>query len=221
MNIAHSYITQESNHGKANQNKPKYIVIHDTGNTNPTADADNHASWLNSTPNTGRSAHIFVDDHQAIQIIPFTTPAWHTGKLYISKPKVPDCTNYNSIGIEFCINQDGNLTKTLSNTVNVVAQLMTQFKIPIENVITHQMAAGKECPGTFIKNPSLYNQFMQSLKQVTEEVDQEVANALAYLKKKGITNTPNYWLNKIKEVAYLRELILNMENALRQIEERK
>ena len=162
-----------------------------------------------------------MDDHQAIQIIPFTTPAWHTGKLYISKPKVPDCTNYNSIGIEFCINQDGNLTKTLSNTVNVVAQLMTQFKIPIENVITHQMAAGKECPGTFIKNPSLYNQFMQSLKQVTEEVDQEVANALAYLKKKGITNTPNYWLNKIKEVAYLRELILNMENALRQIEERK
>ena len=217
MQITEQFISEQSNHGKANANQPTYIVIHDTGNTSPTADADNHQAWLNSTPKTGRSAHIYVDDHQAIQIIPFNTPAWHTGKLYVERPQVPACNNFNSIGIEFCVNSQGNLTQTLSNLVDVVAQVMRMFNIPLSRVITHQMSSGKICPMTFVRNPMLYKEFMANLKKATTE-DVELTDALNYLKEKGVVNTPSYWLNHIYKIEYLRELFLNMNQVLKEIE---
>lgn len=217
MQIQKKLITS-SNKGKANGNRPRFIVLHDTGNTGATADAMNHYRWLQNTPNTNASAHVFVDDHEAIQVIEYTTPAWHTGKLYVNKPQVPECSNFNSIGIEFCINQGGNLTKTLSNTISVVAQLMRQFGIPLSRVITHQMSAGKQCPSTFIKNPSLYNQFRLDLKKLVEgkqATDREITEAITYLHEKGVIASPSYWLNQIKETEYLSGLILNMYHALR------
>ena len=217
MQIQKKLITS-NNKGKANGNRPRFIVIHDTGNSNATADAMNHYNWLQNTPNTNASAHVFVDDHQAIQVIEYTTPAWHTGKLYVNKPQVPECSNFNSIGIEFCVNQNGDLIKTLSNTISVIAQLMKQFGIPLSRVITHQMSAGKKCPSTFIKSPTLYNQFMLDLKKLVEEkqaTDKEITNAITYLQQEGVITTPSYWLNQIKETEYLSELILNMSYALR------
>lgn len=219
MKITQMLITS-NNKGKKGANHPRFIVIHDTGNSNTGSDADNHARWLENTPNTGRSAHLFVDDKQIVQVIEYDTPAWHTGKLYVSKPQVPECTNFNSIGIEFCINADGNLEKTLFNTVQIITHLMLQFNIPLGNVITHQMSSGKACPGTFIKNPSLYNRLIEQIEEALKP-DEEVQEALSYLEKEGVMNTPEYWLNQIKTQPYLRALILNFYKALKQAKEGK
>ena len=222
MQIKQKFITS-NNKGKANGNRPRFIVIHDTGNSKPSANAENHYRWLQNTPDTNASAHVFVDDHEAIQVIQYTTPAWHTGKLYVSKPQVPECSNFNSIGIEFCINQDGNLTRTLSNTVAVVAQLMEQFNIPLKNVITHQMSAGKKCPSTFISNPKLYNQFQYDLKEYIENKNQNnqaVNQAITYLHQKGVIKTPEYWINHLHQIEHLDELLQNMQQVLMQAEKR-
>lgn len=214
MNIQSQFIMH--NKGKKGANHPKYIVIHDTGNIKNGAGAKNHYTWLQTHEDTNQSAHIFVDDHEAIQVIPFDTPAWHTGKLYTEHPVVPDCTNFNSIGIEFCVNQDGDLAKTLSNLVIVTKQVMKQTHIPLERVITHQMSAGKKCPATFIRNPSLYKKFRMDLQQTEATiVSPETIEAVRYLQQAGVMKTPDYWLKKIKEIEFLEGLILNMYHALK------
>ena len=216
MQIKKQFITSH-NKGAAGRNHPKYIVIHDTGNQKNGAGAKNHYIWLQTHEDTNQSAHIFVDDHEAIQVIPFDTPAWHTGKLYTEHPVVSDCTNFNSIGIEFCINQDGDLVKTLSNLVIVTKQVMQQTNIPLERVITHQMSSGKACPGTFVRNPSLYKKFRLDLKGNTS---QAVIQAIHYLQAQGVTRSPDYWLEKIKEIEFLEGLILNMYQVLKKANER-
>lgn len=215
MNIEKKLITS-NNKGKAGGNRPRFIVLHDTGNSKQSANASAHYNWLQNTPNTNASAHVFVDDQRALQVIDYHTPAWHTGKLYVSKPQVPDCSNYNSIGIEFCIHAGSNLAQTLQNTVEVVSQLMTEFHIPLDHVITHQMSAGKKCPGTFINNPHLYEQFMKDLKAAVDhsKVNPTLLKALAYLKEQGITNSPEYWIEKAQTVQYLDDLICNTYHAM-------
>lgn len=213
MQIETMFITT-NNKGATGKNTPKYIVIHDTGNTKKSAGALNHYNWLQNNNDLGRSAHVFVDSTRAIQVIPYTTPAYHIGVRYVEKPEVSDCTNANSIGVEFCINADGNLTQTLTNLVAVVRQLMTLFNIPVDNVITHHMSAGKNCPGTFMKNPSLYTDFKKQLTQCTIN-EAALIVALNYLREKGVTNAPGYWITKAREIDNVQGLILNMYQALK------
>lgn len=208
MEILKKLITS-NNKGKAQANFPKYIVIHDTGNSNRTANAENHYNWLENNNGLDRSAHIFVDDHVAIQVIDFFTPAWHTGKLYVSKPQVIGVTNFNSVGIEFCINADGDLTRTLLNTVAVVKKLMVELDIPVDRVITHQMSSGKSCPSTFIKNMNLWSQFKKDLVTGSTN-DEQIIKALKYLEQEKVINSVAYWQNQISKVDYLDGLILNM-----------
>ena len=207
-----------NNKGKKGQNHPTYIVIHDTGNKSDTADAMNHYKWLQGNENTGASAHVFIDDHLAVQVIEYDTPAWHTGKRYLPYPKVPECTNFNSIGVEFCVNKGSNLDKTLEHTAEVVARLMKQFNIPLDKVITHQMSSGKECPRTFIEHPEYFNQLRKRLQG--EPVDAKAYEAIAFLASESVMNNASYWKEHLNDVPYLGELFINMANTIHSYKER-
>jgi N-acetylmuramoyl-L-alanine amidase CwlA len=61
-------------------------------------------------------------------------------------------SNNNSIGIELCINSDGNYDKAFENTIDLTKYLMQLFRIPIEKVVRHYDASRKSCPGTMMKN---------------------------------------------------------------------
>lgn len=208
-----------NNKGKAGSNKPKFIVIHDTGNESKGAGAENHYKWLQNNNDLKRSAHLFVDSKQALQVIDYFTIAYHTGVLYTDHPEVPTCTNFNSIGIEFCINEDGDLTKTLENTIEVTKRIMKLLKIPSERVITHQMSSGKRCPGSFMKRPDLWEYFKEKIKEEAP-IDEEVEAALKYLLENKVMQSPEYWRNKIQEVVHLKELILNMASVLKKAQEK-
>ncbi|MDF2612533.1 MAG: putative phage related amidase [Clostridia bacterium] len=127
----------------ANVNKPSYIVIHDTGNSTAKANAEAHYKYFNGG-NRNASAHYFVDDSTIMQIVKVTDGAWHCGdgggKYGI--------TNRNSIGIEMCINSDGNYSKTVQNTIELIAHLMKSYGIPVERVVRHYDASRKNCPQT-------------------------------------------------------------------------
>ena len=135
------------NHSSRNGKKISYIVLHDTGNTAASADALNHYKYF-SRGNRKASAHYFVDQDGVVQIIEDARSAWHCGdgrgKYGIS--------NSNSIGIEICINEGNNMTKTLDFTRELIRELMDFYSIPKERVIRHYDASRKICPASMHPN---------------------------------------------------------------------
>ena len=120
----------------------KYIVIHDTANQDIGANALMHYKYFNNT-DRGASADFFVDSTQIIQTNDYTKYyTWHCG---VSKGKI---NNKNSIGIEMCINADGNYDLMLKSTIELVKDLKTKLNIPLENIVRHFDVSGKICPGS-------------------------------------------------------------------------
>lgn len=124
-------------------NKINWIVIHDTANPNPTADAKRHREYFLNTSRQA-SAHYFVDDKEIIEIIDPKMAAWHCGER-VSKN---GCTNLNSIGVELCINSDSNRRNAKANMIRLVHYLMILYDIPPEHVCRHYDVTGKTCPGS-------------------------------------------------------------------------
>lgn len=137
-------------------NKCKYITIHETGNKNKGANALNHAKYINN----GSSAtwHYTVDDKQIIQHYEDSVQCWHCGDGRGEG-------NTNSIGVEMCINSDGDFNKTIANTIELVKYLMNKHNISIENVVQHNKWNGKNCPANIRSGkPITWNTFINKIK---------------------------------------------------------
>ena len=114
--------------------KIKYIVIHNTANSQSTA--QNEVDYLSNANNTSSTSfHIAVDDHEIIEAIPPTEIAFHAGTKE---------GNQYGIGIEIC--ESGNYEKAEENAAKLAAYLMQYYNIPLEDVKTHQDFSGKPCP---------------------------------------------------------------------------
>ena len=171
----------------------KYIVIHDTGNTSKGADANAHFLFFNSADRKS-SAHYFVDDKQILRIIKDEDKSWHCGD---GKGRY-GITNENSIGIEMCINSDGDFRKTYLNTLNLTKHLMEKYKIHLENVVRHYDASRKICPNIMSKyNWASWNKFKEDLKKIDKE-QKDYRNTITKLYKNIFDREPdleglNYW----------------------------
>ena len=153
-------------------NKPVYIVIHETGNTDIGADAERHYKYFNGG-DRGASAHYVVDDKQAIQLVEHNVQSWHNGKKYVSNPSVPQCNNSNSIGIEICVNQDGDYRKAVANAADLTKKLMKELNIPVDRVIRHYDSCGKQCPAKMLKEPKIWSDFKKALEKAEHKVEQQ------------------------------------------------
>ena len=140
----------------------KYIVIHDTQNISKGADADAHFKYFNGG-NRNSSADFFVDDKKILQINDYTKYAtWQVGD---GKGKY-GITNQNAIGVEICINSDGDYEKAVANAVELTKYLMKELNIPIERVIRHYDASRKNCPSSMSgDNWALWNNFKKLLSE--------------------------------------------------------
>ncbi len=119
-----------------------YIVIHDTGNKSNGADADAHFNYFNGG-NRNSSADFFVDDTKVLQVNDYMK--YYTWQVGDGKGKY-GITNQNSVGIEICVNADGDYDKAFSNTVELTKYLMKELNIPAERVVRHYDASRKNCP---------------------------------------------------------------------------
>lgn len=128
-------------------NKPQYLVIHDTGNSQKGANAQAHYRYFNGG-HRGASAHYFVDDQEIIQVVEDHNASWHCGD---GKGKY-GFTNFNSLGIEICINEDGDYKQTLKNTLILIKHLQRKYKIADEWVVRHYDASRKICPKSMSAN---------------------------------------------------------------------
>ncbi|MFS0785019.1 N-acetylmuramoyl-L-alanine amidase [Shouchella sp. 1P09AA] len=131
---------------------PSYITIHETANISTGANAKMHASYLKGTDAQNRqvSWHITVDDTQAIQHLPFNEKGWHAGSN----------GNKQSIGIEICVNQDGNFETARINTLSVVRQIMKELGIDAASIVSHKHWTGKNCPANLLNS---WNGFIDDL----------------------------------------------------------
>ncbi len=119
---------------------PEYITVHETGNRSAGANAEMHGRFIKN-PSTAASWHITVDDGDvAIQHLPFNENGWHCGDGR-------DGTgNRKSIGIEICVNSDGDFEKAKQNAAFIIRDLMDRFNIPMSKVVQHWDWSRKNCP---------------------------------------------------------------------------
>lgn len=139
-----------------------YIVIHDTGNKSKGSDAEAHFKYFNGG-NRNSSADFFVDDKKILQANDYTKYyTWHVGD---GKGKY-GITNQNSVGIEICVNADGNYEKAVANAVELAKHLMKELNIPDERVVRHYDASRKNCPASMgVDNWALWKKFKTQLAE--------------------------------------------------------
>lgn len=153
--------------------KIKYIVIHTTGNTSKGAGVENHFKYFNGGDRQS-SADYFVDDKIIGQFVEDYNYSWHCG----DGRGQYGITNNNSIGVEICVNLDGDYNKTINNTIDLVKYLMGKYNISINNVVRHYDASRKNCPAEILsgKNGITWSEFKTRLTK-NNSVDNKEYNA--------------------------------------------
>lgn len=138
---------------------PKYITVHNTADDlsayNEIANMelnDREVSW-----------HLGVDDKHVVQGIPFSRNSWHAGD------GGSGTGNRESISIEICYSKSGGprFYKAEENAVQLVAQLMKNYSIPISNVVQHYNWSQKNCPQK-IREEHRWNEFLTRVMNVYE-----------------------------------------------------
>ena len=171
--------------------KPRYIVVHTTGNTRKGADAQAHFTYWNSG-NVGQSADFVVDDTGVLQINDYTKYyTWHCGD---GKGKY-GITNGNSIGVEICVNQDGDFEKALDHAVVFIRKLKAETGI--ENVVRHYDASRKLCPAPLSDND--WEKWKELKRRIAEVEELISVNDIVWeLADRGIVSDVALWLQELE-----------------------
>ena len=138
---------------------PEFIIIHETANRSHGANAQAHYAYWNRDASARASAHFVVDDREILNLVPLTCVAWHIGDGGAKNP----INNRNAIGIEICVNADGDYTRAVKNALMLTRYLMRTYRIPAANVLRHYDVSGKHCPATMLDTPALWTAFKASL----------------------------------------------------------
>jgi len=150
----------------------KYIVVHDTGNKDRGSNAEAHYIYFNGDDRKS-SADYFVDSNVTFQVNnPLENYTWHCGDGHGRF----GILNENSIGVEMCINEDGNFEKTLYNTIILVKNLTTVYKNAI--IKRHYDASRKICPAKLSYNNwegwTKFKDTILSIKETICEHEKEI-----------------------------------------------
>lgn len=130
--------------------KPKGVVVHWTANEAAGANAIANRNYFNTSVRAC-SAHYIVDDKTIISCIPDNEVAYHVGadkytKVGQSLREGIYSPNFFLIGIEMCVNSDGNFNLTRKNTIELISSLFTRNNFSINNLYRHYDITGKSCP---------------------------------------------------------------------------
>lgn len=138
---------------------PEWVTIHQTGNTRAGANAAAHAKFLQSrAPNP--SWHYTVDDQEIWQHLPLNENGWHAGD------GTNGAGNRRSIGVEGCINSDGNLARAEDNMAWLVAKLIrdvSSLRPFPECVVQHHRWNGKNCPAQIRNRENGWQNFLRQV----------------------------------------------------------
>ena len=154
------------------RNPDAYITIHETGNTDAGADAEAHGKYLAGSAGEASltSWHYTVDDHAIVQHLPDNETAYHAGD------GAGGPGNAQSIGIEICVNQDGDFEAARANAAALVRLLMAEHGIPLANVVQHNRWNGKNCPAAIRATPGAWEAFLALCGETPQKPEEPPAD---------------------------------------------
>lgn len=161
------YIPEGSRARPGGQREIKYLVIHETDNFSSGANAKAHGSFILQNANAEEnivSWHYTVDDHEIYHHLPDDEPAYHAGD-----GMEKNGGNRNGVGIEMCVNEDGNYEQTLINTEKLCARLLVEYGLKPSALKKHQDFSGKVCPDRLI-NGGRWDEFCAAVEQRYKEL---------------------------------------------------
>ena len=158
MKLEQDFIPESNSNRPGTRLAPTHITVHETANTSRGANAEMHARYVKGVDAQARevSWHVTIDDSKAIQHLPFNEIGWHAGRE----------GNHTSIGIEVCVNTDGDFLKARGNAISVIRQLASTLEIHNNNIVTHQHWTGKNCPDNLLKE---WSKFKDDLKTKADD----------------------------------------------------
>lgn len=140
--------------------EPKYLVIHETANRNKGANAKAHYNYWSTNKSANASTHFVVDSEEIYQMLDLTNMAWHVG----DNKGYSNIYNNNSLGIEICVNEDGNYLKAREYTIALAALLMRMYDMNSNQLKRHFDASGKYCPYYMLEDSSLWDDFVSQVE---------------------------------------------------------
>lgn len=145
--------------------KIEYVVIHETDNTNAGADAAAHNRFIHENGMTEPlSWHYTVDDHQIYHHLPDNETAYHAGD-----GMEVNSGNMNGIGVEMCVNSDGDYEQTLKNAQRLAATLLYEYGLDMDALKKHQDFSGKNCPSRLL-NENRWDEFCEGVRTAYEKL---------------------------------------------------
>lgn len=147
------------------------LIMHYTANNGGTA--RNHKNYFNNLNGSYASAQLFVDDTEALCIIPLDEVAYHAndiqkyvnGQPYYPLRGIIGNANYSTIGLEMCLDVNGNITEaTFQNSVKAVKELIKMYpQITADRIWRHYDVTGKNCPAPWVAKPSELDRFKKAV----------------------------------------------------------
>jgi len=138
----------------------RYVVIHETANHDIGSDAAAHNEFLHSSvqKEVQLSWHYTVDDTEIYHHLPDDEIAWHAGDRLKRKGG-----NACGIGVEICVNEDGDYGKAVQNAAKLTANLLKVYDLKLEDVKQHYDFSGKNCPQT-IRREETWQDFLNQVE---------------------------------------------------------
>lgn len=176
------------------QNNITDIIIHYVGNAGSSAIANrNYFENLKNTHKTYASSHYIVGlNGEVIRCIPDDEVAFHSGSY---------SENRKSIGIENCHpNVDGKFNEQTYNAlVELCAELCKKYNIGINNVKTHNMITGKNCPKYYVEHEEAWEQLKQD---INNKINGGTVTPVSEPEKGSDEPVRRYKNGSTKEIAY-------------------
>lgn len=148
-----------------NEDNVLWVVVHESAMTINGQNAAFLASmqYRYAFQDGGREAswNYQVDAYSIYQSFADNIICWHASDGTATR----GTGNNNGIGIEMCVNQDGNYEGTLANNAKLVASLMLKYNLNMDNVKRHHDMdpKGKECPSYLIRT-ARYEEFLEMVR---------------------------------------------------------
>lgn len=185
-------LVKRTNRISAGKNLINYITIHETDNPNRGASAQAHANLQSNGNSRQASWHYQVDEKHVIQSFPDAAICWHSGR-----------GNVQSIGIEICVNSDGNYQKAVGNAVALVRLLMARYNLNTSRVVQHNFWTGKNCPRNLRSGAKGIN-WTQFKSMLTDTASS--ASSYLVLKYGDVGDRVKLYQDKLKRAGYKIEV---------------
>jgi hypothetical protein len=206
-------LPKKSNYSKWIKKDNEYLTNHNTGNSSKGANALMHAKYLKGITES-KSWHITVDDKYIIQHLPLNVNGWHCTDGVGSHSG-----NMNSIGIEGCMNSDGDWTKTRLNMIKVNVWLMDNLKNLIgdnwkKTIVPHKHWYNKNCPSVILAEPGGFDKFVQDCINYNNNLNNSLVEEYTKILKLVSPDYYNVWIKFVKDNQNynLKGLIYNLFN---------